>query len=538
MKAKVTLFQMKSVLGDLDGNKKKIINFCLSHQDSDVIVTPELSICGYPPEDLIFHTSFLQQIQEKVNEIIEASLQFPTVHLLIGLPVKEEEKIFNCAYLVKNGKLQGVYRKHNLPNYGVFDENRYFEPGDIKNTLVFEVKGTLFGVNICEDLWHADAPRAAKNAGAQVLLVPNASPFERTKQDQRYSSARKNVLDQGMDLVYVNSVGAQDEIVFDGFSFAITKENKGNELPGFKESELTVETAQGRLLLTEDFKKSNRLSALYSALVLSFKDYAEHNGFNGVVLGLSGGVDSALVLKITVDAVGADKVEAVMMPSRYTSHMSLKDAEELAESLHVKYKIIPIWPLYEAFESALEEEFKGYGQDVTEENLQARIRAVLLMAISNKKNYLLATTGNKSEMAVGYSTLYGDLAGGFAVIKDLYKTEVYDLCHWLDSISEKKVFPENILTRAPSAELRDNQKDQDSLPDYAILDAILKLYIEQKLGADKIIEKGFDEKTVKKVISMVKRAEYKRRQGPIGPKMSNVAFGRDWRYPITNKFKE
>ncbi len=538
MKASVAMFQMNSILGDMDGNKDKILSFCLSHKDCDIVMTPELSLCGYPPEDLIFHKSFLSSCLSCAQELIKASKQFPNTYLLIGLPVREEDKVFNEAFLIKDGQLLGRYKKHNLPNYGVFDERRYFASGKNDEPLVFEVKGTKFGVNICEDIWHTEAPRASKKAGAEVLLILNASPFEKYKRQQRIECVRKNVCSQGMDAVYVNAVGAQDEIVFDGFSFTLTQQGLGREMPGFEASYTIVQCKNGSLLEDSPLSSSLDISELYSALVLSLRSYIENNSFKGVVLGLSGGIDSALVLKIAVDAVGAERVEAVMMPSKFTSDMSRNDAAELAKRLKVKYSVIPIEPMYLAFEEALKNEFEGYRKDLTEENLQARIRAVILMAISNKKGLMLAATGNKSEMAVGYSTLYGDLAGGFAVIKDVYKTEVYEICNWLNRITSPSVFPENILTRAPSAELRENQKDEDSLPDYPTLDAVLKKYLEEKKALSEIIQEGFAEETAKKVISLVKRAEYKRRQGPIGPKMTGIAFGRDWRYPITNKFKE
>ena len=538
MKTSIALFQMNSVLGDFEGNKNKILSFCLSHKDCDIVVTPELSLCGYPPEDLIFHKSFILSCFETAQQLVESSKEFPNIHLLVGLSVQEGEKIFNEAFLIKNGQLLGRYKKRNLPNYGVFDERRYFTAGKNSEPLVFDVKGTRFGVNICEDIWHAEAPELAKKAGSEVLLILNASPFEKYKREQRIECVEKNVCAQGMDAVYVNACGAQDEIIFDGFSFTRTKDGKGREMSGFEAASMLAEAEHGELLEASSFEISQGIADLYSGLVLSFKSYIENNSFKGVVLGLSGGIDSALVLKIAVDAVGADKVEAVMMPSQFTSDMSKTDAAELASRLGVKYSVISVEPMYMAFENALKEEFKGYGRDLTEENLQARIRAVILMAISNKKGLMLASTGNKSEMAVGYSTLYGDLAGGFSVIKDVYKTEVYAICHWINKVSPNPVFPENILTRAPSAELRENQKDQDSLPDYPTLDAVLKLYLEEKKSLREIMQQGFDEETAKKIIRMVKRAEYKRRQGPIGPKMTGMAFGRDWRYPITNKFEE
>ncbi len=534
--ASVILIQIEAVVGDLEGNCGKILEACGKFPEADIAVSPELSVCGYPPEDLIFHESFLRDCEAKVRELAEELKAFPRMHVLVGYPLARDGKVFNAVSVLNNGRILLTHRKTFLPNYGVFDERRYFSVPESQQAAVFEVKGTKFGINICEDVWHPDAPRLAKEAGAEVLLIPNASPYEKGKSDLRFKVIADNVTGIGLDAVYVNMTGAQDEIVFDGRSFVCDSQGRIREMASFKEETAEVLIRENKVFVAEEKRTEEGLAHFYQALVTGLAEYVRNNRFKGVVLGLSGGVDSALVLKIAVDALGADKVEAVLMPSRYTSEMSVTDAEELAGNLGVRSVIIPIEPAFKAFKSMLSGEFEGYGEDVTEENLQARIRGMILMAISNKKGLMVATTGNKSEMAVGYSTLYGDLAGGFAVIKDVYKTEVYELCRWINEISEKRVFPENILTRAPSAELRPDQKDQDSLPEYSVLDAILKLYLEQKAEPEKIIESGFSKEDVLKTLRLVKRSEYKRRQAPIGSKMTAVAFGKDWRYPIVNRY--
>ncbi len=535
--AKVVLVQMGSIVGDLEGNSEKILAACKLHPDADIAVTPELSICGYPPEDLIFHDRFLQDCQRSVQSLAKELKSLPQMHVLVGYPLKEGNKIFNAVSVLKDGQIVCTYKKRFLPNYGVFDERRYFTASDSEKGVIFTVKGTNYGINICEDVWHKDAPQKAKDAGAQILLIPNASPYEKGKSDIRFEVIQNNVTAIGLDTVYVNMTGAQDEILFDGRSLLCDRNGKTFELSSFKAETVAVDVSNGHVIVPQENRRKEDIGDFYKALVTGLSSYVRNNRFKGVVLGLSGGVDSALVLKISVDAVGADKVEAVLMPSRYTSDMSCTDAEQLANNLGVKHVTIPIEPAFKAFEGMLAKEFAGFEEDVTEENLQARIRGMILMAISNKKGYIVATTGNKSEMGVGYSTLYGDLAGGFAVIKDVYKTEVYQLCHWINETSDKPVFPENILTRAPSAELRPNQKDQDSLPEYPILDAILKLYLEDKTDPEEIIRKGFTKDDVLKTLRLVKRAEYKRRQAPIGPKVTSGAFGKDWRYPIVNKYK-
>ncbi|WP_302295969.1 NAD+ synthase [Parasutterella excrementihominis] len=536
-KVVVSMAQLNQTAGDLEGNFKRIAEAAEKAKHSDILVTPELSLCGYPPEDLLFLDSFLEDCAKKLNELVEYSTRFPKLHILAGYPLKEAGRLYNVVSVILNGKILLTYRKKNLPNYGVFDEERYFTPGG-EDVCTFDVGDTRFGVNICEDIWFPEAPSQAKEQGAQVLLIANASPFEEGKEEQRLNMVRRHVNAIGMDACYVNMCGAQDEIVFDGETFACSADEVLARAPHMKESLLSVEVRKGRICRGEDSQPLSDWAVLYEALVVSMRDYINKNGFKGVVLGLSGGVDSALVLKIAVDAVGNDKVLAVMMPSVYTSSLSRGDAAKLASRLGVRLETISIQGGYTAFEFMLAKQFNGMPHDVTEENLQARIRGVILMAISNKFGSMVATTGNKSEMAVGYSTLYGDLAGGFAVIKDVYKTQVYALCRWINECSkENPVFPETILTRAPSAELRENQKDQDSLPDYSVLDEILRRFIEDREGPEEIVAAGFDRAVVDKVLRMVSRAEYKRRQSPIGPKVTKVAFGRDWRFPVTNKYR-
>lgn len=536
-KVVVVMAQLNQTAGDLKGNYQRILEAVDKARDSDIVMTPELSLCGYPPEDLLLLDSFLNDCLSYVEKLLQDSLSFPHIFLLVGAPIKENGRLYNALFVIHNGTIELVYRKKNLPNYGVFDEERYFVSAQSER-CVFTVKGTRFGINICEDVWYKEPPLAAKDQGAQVLLIANASPFEENKACSRLEMVSKHVNAIGLDACYVNLCGAQDEMVFDGSSFACAQGEVLARAPHMQESLLRVEVKDGKVQSGTLAAQPGPLERLYNALVMSMRDYVQKNGFKGVVLGLSGGVDSALVLKIAVDAVGKDKVLAVMMPSVYTSALSRRDAADLSQRLGVRLETISIQEGYSAFEFMLAKQFDGKPRDTTEENLQARIRGVLLMAISNKFGSMVATTGNKSEMAVGYSTLYGDLAGGFAVIKDVYKTQVYELCRWLNAREpERPVFPETILTRAPSAELKEDQKDQDSLPEYAVLDEILRRFIEKREGPQEIAAKGFDLQTVEKVLSMVKRSEYKRRQAPIGPKVTKVAFGRDWRFPVTNKYQ-
>jgi NAD+ synthase (glutamine-hydrolysing) len=442
------------------------------------------------------------------------------------------------ASVLFGGKVIASYAKQKLPNHEVFDEVRYFEPGN--DACVIDIDGTKVGILICEDAWHSGPAAQAKHAGAELLIVSNASPFHLEKQDLRQQMIKSIVLETGLPLVYLNAVGGQDELVFDGASFALNKLGElVMSLPHFKECLSLIEFKQDHGL--SDLVKNtispviSTEAQVYDALVLGVKDYLNKNNFPGAIIGLSGGVDSALVLAIAVDALGADKVRAVMMPSRYTADISWIDAKQMADNLGVQYDEINIAPMVDAFDASLTSEFEGLPIDATEENIQARVRGTLLMALSNKSGRIVLTTGNKSEMAVGYCTLYGDMAGGFAVIKDVAKTLVYRLCQYRNEIAA--VIPERILTRAPSAELRPDQKDQDSLPEYEVLDAILALYMEQDESIQSIIDRGFKAEDVEKVTRLIKINEYKRRQAPIGVRITQRAFGRDWRYPITNKFR-
>ncbi len=537
MTVKVAIAQMNSTVGDLAGNRAKIIDFSRRAFDlnADVMLTPELSMVGYPPEDLLLRKAFYAKIQETFVALAADLAQFKDLHVVVGLPVMEGEQRFNAAVVLLNGNILGTYRKHDLPNTSVFDEKRYFSSSDAP--FVFGVKGILFGINICEDTWYSQAPLRARQAGAQVLLVPNASPYHMHKQHLRYEVMRNNVSVLGMSMVYANLVGGQDELIFDGDSFVL--DQAGNvcaRLAHFDE-DLRVVEFDGAKPVAQTLAAALPTEAqVYRALVLGVRDYVTKNGFPGVLLGMSGGVDSALTLAIAVDALGADKVRAIMMPSPYTAAISLIDARDMVGRLHVRYDEIPINQAFEAFRSTLAQEFAGLAEDATEENIQARIRGTILMALSNKHGSIVLTTGNKSEMAVGYCTLYGDMAGGFAVIKDIAKTLVYRLCSHRNAISD--VIPRRILERAPSAELRPDQLDQDFLPPYEVLDAIMQMYMEENRSLADIIAAGYPPAEVSKVTRLIKFNEYKRRQSPVGIRVTQRGFGRDWRYPITSKFYE
>jgi NAD+ synthase (glutamine-hydrolysing) len=500
MPTRVASAQLNQIIGDFDGNCSRIADAAQQAHlaGAQILVTPELSLTGYPPEDLLLRGSFYDRTRDAMASLIRQSLEWPGLHLVVGHPVAHDGRRYNAASVIHAGRVIGEYHKRELPNYGVFDERRYFESGS--QPLVFDVGGVSFGVVICEDFWFSGAPAAARAAGAKVLLAPNASPYHLDKQHQRMDIVRETVCAQGMSIVLSSLVGGQDELVFDGMSFALN--------------------ADGSL----------------AAQAQAFKPDLGKNGFPGAIIGLSGGVDSALTLAIAVDAIGADKVRAVMMPSPYTADISWIDARDMAARVGCRYDEIPIERCFEAFLDTLEGEFAGREPDTTEENLQARIRGTLLMALSNKFGSIVLTTGNKSEMAVGYSTLYGDLAGGFAVIKDIAKTLVYRLCEYRNSVSP--VIPERIITRAPSAELRPDQTDQDSLPPYDQLDGIVKHYMEEDMSVEAIIAAGFPREAVLKVVRLMRISEYKRRQSPVGIRVTHRAFGRDWRYPITSRFRD
>ncbi|MGK5043535.1 NAD+ synthase [Janthinobacterium sp. GB1R12] len=538
MTVKVAIAQMNSTVGDLAGNRAKIVDLSRRafEAGADIVLTPELSLVGYPPEDLLLRNAFYAKTQEAFAGLAAELAQFKDMHVVVGLPLQDEKGVrHNAASVLVNGEVLGTYRKHDLPNTTVFDEKRYFTSSD--QAFVFGVKGVRFGINICEDTWFEHAPMRARAAGAQVLLVPNGSPYHMNKQHLRYETMRKNVSAQGMALVYANLVGGQDELIFDGDSFVMDAAGTICAQLRHFEEDLQLVEFDGATPVPQPLATPLTTEAqVYQALVLGVRDYIGKNGFPGVLIGMSGGVDSALTLAIAVDALGAGKVRAVMMPSQFTADISWIDSRDMVKRLNVRYDEIPIKQTFDAFRATLADEFAGLAEDATEENIQARIRGTLLMALSNKHGSIVLTTGNKSEMAVGYCTLYGDMAGGFAVIKDIAKTLVYRLCAYRNGVSD--VIPERILTRGPSAELRADQLDQDSLPPYDVLDGIMQLYMEENRPIAEIIEAGYPPADVARVTRLIKINEYKRRQSPVGIRVTHRGFGRDWRYPITSKFYE
>jgi len=534
----VALAQVDLAVGDVTGNTQKIIEYADRARDdlsADLVVFPELSVCGYPPEDLLFHAGLRYMVENAIEEIRSS---VTGIAVLIGFPEYSETEIFNACAVFKDGEVLAHYRKQQLPNYSVFDEERYFSRG--KGPAVFSIKGVRIGLNICEDVWSPEALAASRSAGAECVIAINGSPYDRTSQAIREMQVKNRVLEIQVPVIYVNMVGGQDELVFDGGSFAMAADGDVRfRAPAFDEGLFPVvlrgtnsgvepESGDRSELLLEE-------ASVYKALITGTRDYVQKHGFPGVILGLSGGIDSALVATIACDAIGAENVRAVMMPFRYTSTMSQEDAAKQASMLGIGYDVIPIEPMYEATIAQLAPLIGDREPDATEENIQARCRGLLLMAISNKTGRMLLTTGNKSEMAVGYATLYGDMAGGFAPIKDCRKTLVYKLARYRNTLGE--AIPERVITRPPSAELRADQKDSDSLPDYDILDPILEAFIEEDLSVAQIAERGFDRDTVLRILEMVKSNEYKRRQAPPGVKISGRAFGRDWRYPITSGYK-
>ncbi|WP_018607718.1 NAD+ synthase [Uliginosibacterium gangwonense] len=531
---KIAVAQINSVVGDLAGNAAKIREAATRAKaaGADILLTPELALCGYPPEDLLLRADFYRNCAGELQALASTA---NGIALLIGHPVDEAGERYNAASLLQNGKIQATYYKQRLPNYEVFDEVRYFSWGD--KPCVVKINNVAVGINICADVWEHGAAEQAKAAGAELLLVLNASPFHMNKQEQRYGVVRDRIRQTRMAAVYCNLVGGQDELVFDGASFAMNDDGTlAYQAPLFEERLDILHYSNGFIRSEVMTPELSVEAQVYQALVLGVRDYIGKNRFPGALLGLSGGVDSALTLCIAADALGADKVRAVMMPSPYTAQMSLDDSRELIRNLGVRYDELTIVPVMETFERLLTPLFEGRAADTTEENLQARIRGMNLMALSNKFGSIVLTTGNKSEMAVGYATLYGDMAGGFAVIKDILKTFVYRLCAYRNSIGH--VIPENILTRAPSAELKPNQKDQDSLPPYEVLDAIIEAYMERNESPREIIAQGYTEHDVRRVVGMLRRNEYKRRQSPVGIRVTQRGFGKDWRYPITNRFAD
>ena len=534
MSLKIAIAQINATVGDLAGNAACILDFSQRAQadGADLVLTPELALCGYPPEDLLFRADFYEACERELDALAE---QTPGISLLVGHPVAREGNCYNAATLISKGNRVATYYKQRLPNYEVFDEERYFESGDAP--CVVTINGVRCGINICADVWEAGAADLARDAGAEVLLVLNASPYHIGKQKLRAQVLRERIAATGLPVVYANLVGGQDELVFDGGSFAL--DSKGAvccQLPKFEEALAIVEFADGEPLPGDVASECSVEEEVYQALVLGVRDYIGKNGFPGALIGLSGGIDSALTLCVAVDALGADKVRAVMMPSPYTAEISLADSRQMIRLLGVRYDEIPIEPAMQTFAAMLEKEFAGLPADTTEENLQARIRGMILMALSNKSGSLVLTTGNKSEMAVGYCTLYGDMAGGFAVIKDIAKTLVYRVSNWRNTVS--RVIPERIIMRPPSAELKPGQVDQDSLPPYEVLDAIVEGYMEQDLSPREIIAKGYQEADVRRVVRLLKISEYKRRQAPVGIRVTQRGFGKDWRYPITNRYRD
>jgi NAD+ synthase (glutamine-hydrolysing) len=541
---KIVIAQLNLLVGGLKQNREKILDAAKSAAavKADWLITPELSICSYQPEDLLLRESFVAACKAEVETLAaEIATHSMTLSAVVGLPWRDEHdggKLFNAAAVLRGGAIVGIAKKCELPNYSVFDDKRYFSNGD--RPLVLGDERRKVGILICEDVWFEPPANRAKRDGAQVLFVINGSPFDTEHFAAREAECRRRALAQGVPIVYCNLVGGQDEIVYDGQSFVMNAEGEMTQrLPGFVEATAVVEIDEVDGKLVPKPVRSNRpneaVADVYAALVLAVKDYINKNGFPGIVLGLSGGIDSAVVLAIAVDALGCDRVRCVMLPSKFNASISLEDARWMAGVQGIRYDEIPIEPIYEAFEAALVDQFKGYPVDASEENLQSRIRGTLLMAISNKTGYLVLTTGNKSEMTTGYATLYGDMAGGFGVLKDCDKELVYELANYRNQLG--RVIPERVITRAPSAELRHDQKDQDSLPEYPVLDEIMSLYMEKNMSAEEIIANGLPRADVEKVVRLLRINEYKRRQAPVGPRVTPRAYGRDWRYPITNGWR-
>ncbi len=533
----IAIAQLNLLVGDIRGNVEKILAQAIQARDAlqaDVVIFPELAITGYPPEDLLLRPGLHERVAEGLQMLMD-SLQGITA--IVGYPEKTSAGVYNAAAVIRDGQRLANVRKKHLPNYQVFDEKRYFRPGE--GSAVVDIDGIRLGITLCEDIWFPGPAAEAVARGAQCLISLNASPYHRKKYREREQTLVLRAQENHCPVIYANLVGGQDELVFDGESFVVDAEGKITQrLAPFeevlapvwlehKDNELLPRPAECSPLLDTE-------ASVYQALVLGVRDFVTKNGFRGAVLGLSGGIDSALTLAIAVDALGARQVKAVMMPSRYTADMSVQDAEAEARILGVEYRVIPIRKPFEAFLDVLGEEFAGLAADTTEENIQARCRGVILMAISNKKGKMVLTTGNKSEMAVGYATLYGDMAGGFAVIKDVPKTLVYRLADYRNRLG--RVIPQRVIDRPPSAELAPDQKDTDSLPPYDILDAILEMYVEQDHGIEDIVAAGYDRQTVTRVVGMVDRNEYKRRQAPPGIRITPRAFGRDRRYPITSGY--
>ena len=558
---RIAIGQINCTVGDLAGNARKILEYAERARagGADILLTPELSLCGYPPEDLLLREDFGAACARALQDLA-ARLRGITV--VVGHPHETTDGRYNAASVLQNGAIMATYHKRDLPNYTVFDEERYFESE--ATPCVVDIKGVRVGVNICEDVWGAEgasiarvspdpdgvnvginicadiwepeAPMMAREAGAELLLVLNASPFHINKLNTRYEVVRERTAETGMPVVFCNMVGGQDELVFDGASFVMDGYGKlTHQLPAFEEHLAFVDIADGTPIPGEIVPEPSVDESIYKALCLGVRDYLGKNGFPGALLGLSGGIDSALTLCIAVDALGADRVHAVMMPSQYTADISIEDSREMVRNLGVRYSELRIGPMFDVFMAALAPEFDGRPVDATEENLQSRIRGTMLMALSNKFGSIVLTTGNKSEMSTGYATLYGDMAGGFAVLRDITKKIVYRLARYRNTLSP--AIPDRVITRPPSAELRPDQRDQDSLPPYDVLDAIVERYVEQDQSVADIVAAGYARADVERVVRLIHANEYKRRQAPVGVRITHRGFGKDWRYPITNRFR-
>lgn len=534
---KIALAQHDSLVGDLQGNANKILQWVKQARDelaADIILFPELNLTGYPPEDLLLRHGFISDAHKVLDALSE---QIQGITAVVGCPIRDNSSLYNSAVVIRDGLQIARYDKQNLPNYSVFDEKRYFVAGN--SPCVIETEAGNVGLTICEDIWQDGPVTQAVSAGADLVLNLNASPYHMEKRGERFEAVSRQARENAIPIAYVNMVGGQDELVFDGGSFVVDSHGaRQMHAPVFEEDLsvvdfINVDTGLQPVaaVVAEDLPATE---SVYRALVLGVRDYVQKNGFNGAVIGLSGGIDSALTLAIACDALGAENIEAVLMPSRYTQSMSVEDAIAQAEAMGANHRIIPIESMFTAFLDGLKDAFTSAPVDTTEENIQARCRGIILMAISNKHGRIVLTTGNKSEMAVGYATLYGDMAGGYAVIKDVPKMLVYELANWRNR--QQQVIPQRVIDRPPSAELADDQKDEDSLPAYEILDAILELYVEKNYGLDEIIEKGFERDTVRKVLRLVDLNEYKRKQAAPGVRITRRAFGRDRRYPITSGY--
>ena len=540
----IALAQINPTVGDIAGNLAKLASAqdAAARAGADLVVAGELVVSGYPPEDLVLRPAFLARVREAVEQFARVSAKGPA--MVIGAPWSDETGLHNSVLLIDGGKIAAVRHKWDLPNYGVFDEKRVFKPGPLPEPVAF--KGRKLGLLVCEDMWTAAVTGHLKTRGADILIVPNGSPFELGKVAQRAELARARVIETGLPLIYVNQVGGQDELVFDGASFAVSADGEiAARLPPFAEHLATVKWDGAALSGGETAEALDDLPAIYAAMTLGLRDYVEKNGFPGVLLGLSGGIDSALSAAVAVDALGPKRVHCVMMPSPYTSRESLDDAEAVAHALNIRLDSISIEPAMQAFGAMLAPQFAGAPPNIAEENIQARARGLALMALSNKFGHMVLSTGNKSEMSVGYATLYGDMCGGYNVLKDVYKTQVFALARWRNAhmLQDAKgphgaVMPERVITKAPTAELRPNQKDEDSLPPYATLDAILHHLVEEDMGIADVAARGFERDTVARVWRMLTLAEYKRRQAPPGVKITRRTLSRERRYPITNRFDE